>query len=100
MKIVNKSKLMLAVFFGSALLFSGCSGDDAGDPAENCLEVLQELALDLSNKGQAFSANPTQANCQAVKNAGLALSAKAIDCEYEEFETIAQQYASLDCSAF
>lgn len=98
----NLKKLSLALIASASLLTMSCSNKDDGDDLddENCYEYLQELAVDLSNKAQVFSQNPTTANCMAVKNAGILLSEEAVDCGFQEFVTIAAQYKDLDCSVF
>lgn len=102
MKKLKNLSLALAMVMASSFLMTSCESDEDGDDVggDDCYEYLQELALDLSNKAQVFSQNPTTANCQAVKNAGILLSEEAIDCGFEEFETLAQQYKDLDCSGF
>jgi len=101
MKKLKKLSLALAMVILSSLLMTACSSKDDGEDLEgdDCNEYLQGLAVDLSDKAQVFVENSTQANCQAVKNAGILLSEEAIECGYEEFETLANQYKDLDCSS-
>lgn len=90
---------MMAMVMSASLLMTSCSKDDDGEDVDDCLTSLQALAQDLNAKGQVYVQNPTNANCLAVKNAGILLSQEAIDCGYEQFVTLAAQYKDLDCTS-
>lgn len=92
------SMLLLVTAF--SFTFYSCEGEDEPSGG-NCNAQLTALVEIVQQKSSAFSANPTSANCSALRTATLNMITKAEACGQGNIHAEAKAYwQAMDCSEF
>ncbi|TDS65084.1 hypothetical protein [Myroides indicus] len=86
----------LVLFLG--LIVTACSSSD--DSKGDC--ITQEDVNRYQNKIDSFTANPTRANCDAVKEAAFAYLNKLKNCPdaNDAAKSLIEQWYDMDCNVF
>lgn len=98
MKIFRLLKNIGLILF-LVLTITACSSSDDGKGGD-C--ITQEDVNRFQSKTEAFSANPTKANCDVVKEAAFDYLNKLKNCSgaTEATKTLIEQWRDMDCEVF
>lgn len=102
---MRQTKLFFSMLFVATMLMTSCEGeeDSGADITGGDCAGLESLAMTLNQKAEVFNSNPTSGNCSAMKTAALNLINVAKNCDgvtAEQYQTAAEAWANVDCSAF
>ena len=93
--------MKLKLYVGTAIMslfLMGCS-ESEDVSSSNCYDEIQRLSTVYSEKAQAWAANQSVSNCNAMKNAGLELANKGISCGYAaSYQPIKDQLLGMSCN--
>ena len=104
MKTFRKSVFFLILLSIPAFVISCQEDDSTSTSSGNCYDELAELSQILSEKSQAFSANQTRSNCNALRTAALDQLDALDDCtelsaqERETYQMAAEFWVDYDCT--
>lgn len=103
MKQIKRISLVLMLFVATAGMIA-CEEEEpttVNDVNGGCEDELANLADILYDRSMTFNSNPTNSNCNSVRNAALNLINAAEDCGYGEYyEGQTETWLSLDCNVF